>query len=163
MGKLLLRLLIPHFPPSHGAFGEIGTSGGGWVQIETVLVRLNTTYVPRGSFPAYSNQSIPDVNGKETRLGYDAAVCIELYEPWIVETYNGTTGLPNTLRIAGPGSTMQDTPAVGEKRKGPMLSDVQRVLNSTGKSPPFAVAHDNSVNQIVKVSRPLLACDLCDR
>lgn len=63
----------------------------GWTTIETTLVRLNTSYVPSGKFPVYGPPT-PDINGSETRIGYDVAICLERYEPWIIETYNSSIG-----------------------------------------------------------------------
>ena len=31
-----------------------GESGRGWVVLDVVMIRLNTTYTPNGSFPVYS-------------------------------------------------------------------------------------------------------------
>jgi hypothetical protein len=53
------------------------------VTVENILVRLNTTYAPNGTFST-TGSSIPDQNGTTTFIGYDAAVCLELYEPWIL-------------------------------------------------------------------------------
>jgi hypothetical protein len=127
----------------------MGESGKGWAQLETVLIRLNTSYVPKGNFPVYNSEVVIDEAGRPTRIGYDVAVCLELYEPWIVDTYNTTTGLPSTKQVVGPGNMVVNTGQ--EKRKGKAVSaDVERRLNSTGKWPGFTIAHDNSVNQMVK-------------
>ncbi|KAK0191544.1 hypothetical protein F5146DRAFT_605122 [Armillaria mellea] len=75
-----------------------GDEGFGWISIEWVLVRLNTTYSPSGTFAAYNAESVLDANGTKTRIGYDPAVCLELHELYIVETYNSTTGLPSYRR-----------------------------------------------------------------
>jgi hypothetical protein len=99
----------------------------------------------------YSEQSVPDKNGQPSRIGYDAAVCVELFEPWVVETYNATTGLPSSLGIVEKGNVVRDK-RDNEKRDGSTLREVQRELNSTGKWSAFAVAHDNSINQVVKAS-----------
>lgn len=120
----------------------------GWMTVETVLIRLNTSYTPSGRFPLYSNESLPDANGVETRIGYDAAVCVQKYEPWIIETYNSSIGSPSALRIVGkvyggasslPSGKVRGTPITGAGN-----------LNTTGKNPAFYVAHDNSINQMVK-------------
>lgn len=115
---------------------SLGDEGVGWISIEWVLVRLNTTYSPNGSFAAYSTESVLDANGTETRIGYDAAVCLELYEPYVVETYNSTTGLPLSE----------------EKRTGKAVtgSNVKRQLNSTRLQDVYDILHGNSVNQMVK-------------
>ena len=120
----------------------------GWMAVETVLIRLNTSFTPSGRFPVYSNESLPDANGVETRIGYDAAVCVRRYEPWIIEAYNASVGSPSALRIVkkgygsalpSPSGFIHGTPIVGTRN-----------LNTTGKNPAFYVAHDNSINQMVK-------------
>lgn len=116
---------------------ELGEDGKGWISIEEVLVRLNTSYTPNGTFSRKSDQSIPDAQGNPTWIGYDAAVCVELFEPWVVEVYNGTTGLPTTLRIVEPGNVVRskDTPDSEEKLVGLPLSmtnsDAHQKLNSS--------------------------------
>lgn len=126
---------------------DTGTGTQGWTTVETVLIRLNTSYTPSGRFPVYSNRSIPDANGAETRIGYDAAVCMEKYEPWIVEAYNTSVGSPTILRIVGRGFGNTSLPS-GKIQGYPVQNT--RNLNTTNKNPAFFVAHDNSVNQIVK-------------
>jgi hypothetical protein len=125
--------------------------GGGWASVETLVVRLNTTYAPQGSFSLYSEESIPDRNGQPSRMGYDAAVCVELFEPWVVETYNATTGLPSSLGIVEKWNVVRDK-YDNEEREGSALHGVQRELNSTGKSSAFVIAHTNSINQMLKAS-----------
>ncbi|PBK73185.1 hypothetical protein ARMSODRAFT_881019 [Armillaria solidipes] len=132
-----------------------GDEGFGWISIEWVLVRLNTTYSPSGTFAAYSNESVLDANGTETRIGYDAAVCLELYEPYIVETYNSTTGLPSSTDVISQNKEITDSSAQGapeEKRTGKAVtgSNVKRQLNSTRLQDVYDILHGNSVNQMVK-------------
>ena len=105
-----------------------GADGKGWVSLEHVLIRLNTTYTPNGTFPVLSAQSIPDGAGKPTYIGYDAAVCLQLFEPWVVEVYNSTTGL-STVRITGKGAG--NDMEKGERLVGERISGVNRKLNST--------------------------------
>jgi len=122
-------------------------SDQGWTTVETVLVRLNTSFTPSGRFPIYG-EPVADLNGVETRIGYDAVVCVQRYDPWIVEAYNTSVGSPTVLRIVeeGYGSTLM-LPNGGIR--GPPLANT-RNLNTTGKNRAFYVAHDNSVNQMVK-------------
>ncbi|KAG6850014.1 hypothetical protein H0H93_002463 [Arthromyces matolae] len=133
-----------------------GADGKGWISIEEVLVRLNTSYTPNGTFSRKSDQSVPDAQGNPTWIGYDAAVCVELFEPWIVEVYNSTTGLPTTLRIVEAGNLVrsQNTPQLQEELVGlPLVnsdSSVSQQLNSSNLADVYESAHDNSVNQILK-------------
>ncbi|KAF9778318.1 hypothetical protein BJ322DRAFT_492827 [Thelephora terrestris] len=122
-------------------------AGQGWTTVETVLIRLNTSYTPSGRFPVYSNESVPDAHGMGTRIGYDAAVCVERYDPWIVEAYNTSVGFPATLRIVENGYGNTSLPS-GKIRGYPIQNT--RYLNTTNKNPAFYVAHDNSINQMVK-------------
>jgi len=84
----------------------------------------------------------------ETRIGYDAAVCVQKYEPWIVEAYNTSVGPPTALRIVEKGYGGTSLLPSGDIR-GPPVANT-RNLNTTGKNPAFFVAHDNSINQMVK-------------
>ena len=103
--------------------------------MENILVRLNTTFAPKGTFGTRSNHSIPNKDGFATFIGYDAAVCLELYEPWIVEVYNSSVGFPSSMRIVDKAAEIKDmnTQQVKEKRLGKPVSDplVKRALNST--------------------------------
>lgn len=119
-----------------------------WMTVETVLIRLNTSYTPSGRFPVYSNGSLPDANGVETRIGYDAAVCVQRYEPWIIEAYNPSVGSPSALRIVEKGYGSISPMPSGSIRGDPI--EGTRNLNTTKKNPAFFVAHDNSINQMVK-------------
>ena len=132
-------------------------------------MRVNTTYTPGGTFPIYGDPVL-NANGVETQIGYDAAVCLEVYEPWIVEIFNGTAVPPSSVRLLGPlkssasqvASTTKstdgwnvwknETVSKGRLRVGEngVPDDMNWTLNSTGKSDAFAVAHDNSINQMAK-------------
>jgi len=124
---------------------DTAIKGQAWITIETVLIRLNTEYTPSGRFPVYSN--VTDANGVASRIGYDAAVCMEKYEPWIVEAYNTSVGFPAILRIVEKGYGKVSLPS--GKIQGISIPKT-RYLNTTGKNPAFFVAHDNSINQMVK-------------
>ena len=104
----------------------------GWAAIETVLIRLDTESVSAGRFPVCVNVTIP--NGLSV-IGYDAAVCVQRCDSWIVETYNTSIASPSILRIVGkwdgitplfPSGNIQGTPI-----------ENTRYLNATGKSPRF--------------------------
>ena len=126
---------------------DTGNADQGWTTVETVLVRLNTSYTPSGRFPIHSSESVPDANGTETRIGYDAVVCVEKYDPWIVEAYNTSVGSPTILRIVESGYGNTSLPS-GKIQGYPIQNT--RYLNTTNKNSAFYVAHDNSINQMVK-------------
>ena len=107
-----------------------GADGKGWISLEHVLIRLNTTYTPNGTFPILSAQSFPNAAGKPTYIGYDAVVCLQLFEPWVVEVYNSTTG-PSTVRIIG--KEAGNNTEKGERLVGERIGGVSRELNSTGR------------------------------
>ncbi|KAJ6543867.1 hypothetical protein B0H19DRAFT_1168706 [Mycena capillaripes] len=133
---------------------SMGADGKGFMSIETLLVRLNTTYTPNGKFLTHSDLSVPDISGQNTFIGLDAAVCLELYEPWVLETYNNSIGVPTTIRIVNKGNTIVDvnTAEFKETNIGSPLTDptLKRQLNSTNLFDVYDVAHGNSANQILK-------------
>lgn len=119
-----------------------------------VLIRLNTTFTPQGIFPVLSDNK-PDADGNSTWIGYDAAVCIEMFEPWVVDVYNGTLGALTTLRIVDKANTAKDTNIYGKRERmvRHSISDpnIRRELTSRRMESVYVVAHENSINQLVKV------------
>jgi hypothetical protein len=85
-------------------------------------------------------------------LGYDAAVCVETIEPWVVDAYNTTAGRATTFKIVGNGGLSTLPFDYGKRQGTPISVPLNSTLNSTGKFVPFAVAYDSSRNQILKVS-----------
>ena len=130
-----------------------GDDGLGWATVEIISVRLNDTFAPNASFPLFGQVGL-NASGVETHIGYDAAVCVEVFEPWIVESYNSSGLRPVSTRIVSKGNTIidVDNPLATGKR-GTKLESVERTLNSSEKFNAFQVAHDNSVNQMLKVCR----------
>ncbi|EEB89772.1 hypothetical protein MPER_12098, partial [Moniliophthora perniciosa FA553] len=123
-----------------------GEDGTGWVQVELLLVRLNTTFTRNGEFQAYYP---PEIQGFPAPIGYDAAVCVELFEPYVVGVYNNSNGIPESLMIIDKAKSIQ--PDKSTTREGNTLKGVKSELNSTGRYVAYEVLHDNSNNQIVKV------------
>jgi len=78
---------------------------------------------------------VPDKDGSPTFIGYDAAVCLELYEPWVLEVYNSSFGFPSSMRIVDKAAEIKDmnTEKIKEKISGKPVSDplVKQGLNST--------------------------------
>lgn len=76
-----------------------------------------------------------------SRIGYDAAVCLELFEPYVVEVYNSSVGVPSSTRIISKSNTLVDAEddhgqldqLIGER----LTEGVKRELNSTGFVFPF--------------------------
>ena len=128
-------------------------SNQGWTSVETLLIRLNTRYTPSGRFPVYSgdpDHMITFGNVGPSMIGYDVAVCVERYEPWIIEAYNTSLGFPGTwtiLRIVEKG--YGNTPLPSGKIRGDSIPNT-RYLNTTGKDPAFYMLHENSINVMLK-------------
>ena len=123
---------------AHSFFGFTHIKGkleNEWIMVETVLVRLNAKYVPNANFPVWREVSIKDALELSTRIGYDAVVCVKMYEPWIVQIYNSSFGVPTTMAIVGKSATTDFEPDDGNR--GPHLDSYTRALNSTGKDSAF--------------------------
>ncbi|KAF7313376.1 hypothetical protein HMN09_00493300 [Mycena chlorophos] len=127
-----------------------GDDGNGFISIESLLIRLNTTYAPDGKFLTYSAESIANQNGTQTFIGYDAAVCLEVYESYVLEVYNSTIGNPASTRIVSKGNTIVDLLNTEVDTRPLNDPSVKRVLNSTNLRQAYEVAHGNSANQILK-------------
>lgn len=68
-----------------------------------------------------------------THIGYDAAVCLELFEPWIVDVYNSSVGVVNSIRLLSQTDEVADVLGK-EALEGRKLSDessLARKLNSS--------------------------------
>jgi len=133
---------------------SMGQEGFGWISIEHVLVRLNTSYAPNGEFLRMGDIVRQDKDGNLTYIGYDAAVCLELFDPWIVEAYNNTVGFPSSVRLVQPGNEVKDmnNAHLKEKRMGRPLTDpsVSRQLNSSKLRDVYITSHQNGINQMLK-------------
>ena len=123
----------------HSVTPTNGESGNGWVGAETVLVRLNNSYTHDASFPVWSADAIVDASGFSSRIGYDAVVCVEMYEPWIVQIYNSSLGLPTTMSIVNKSASTDFETDHGNS--GPYLDSYTRALNSTGKDSAYYVRY----------------------
>ena len=122
----------------HTSMATLGKSGNGWVGAETVLIRLNNTFASSANFPIWSADPIEDASGF-TQIGYDAVVCLEMYEPWIVQIYNSSLGVPTTIAIVGKSATTDFETDDGNT--GPHLDSYTRALNSTGKDFVFYIRY----------------------
>jgi len=118
-------------------------SDQGWTTLETVFIRLDTSLTPSGRFPAYVNVSY---NKTEVRVGYDAVVCAQKYEPWIVEAYNTSTGSSFLLGVVGKWNGSTSLSLSGNIR-GARIANAG-YLNATGKGAMFSAAHGNDVTRI---------------
>ena len=121
----------------------MGEAGNGWIGTEIVLVRLNNSYTPNAKFPVYGEASVVDASGFDSRIGYDAVVCVEMYEPWIVEIYNSSLGVPTTGGIVSKSASTDFETDRGNR--GPRLDSYTRALNSTGKDSAYHVRYIQGV------------------
>ena len=113
-------------------------SGNRWVGIETVLVRLNQAYALNATFPVWNTH--PPMDLVDSRIiGYDAVVCVEMYEPWIVQIYNSSLGVPTTMAIVGKSASTDFETDYGNR--GQRLDSYTRALNSTGKDVAWYVRY----------------------
>ena len=117
-------------------------SNQGWVTVETVSIGLNTSLTPSARFPVYWNLSWLDTGN---RIGYDAVVCVQKYEPWIVEAYNTSTGSSFDLQIIGKGND-SSSPSPSGIIQGARIEGT-RYLNVTGKDSAFSMVHNSSVKR----------------
>jgi len=118
----------------------------GWTIVETVLIRIRPVSKDPGivsHFPVHSVKSDPF--GRYT-VGYDAAVCVLGYEPWIIETYNTSITSPSILRIVGKGNGSTPIWPNGNIQGDPIANT--RYLNRTGKGTAFWKANDIAVKQL---------------
>ena len=123
-------------------------SGEGWSILETVLIRFNTGYTLYGRFPVYLKRNSTHDPWVGTTFGYDAAVCVRKYEPWIIETYNTSIGSPSVVRIIGRGDGSAPLSPGGNIQGDPITGT--RYLNTSNKGTVFELAHGNSINHVMK-------------
>lgn len=72
----------------------MGKDGAGWLELEIVLVRLNQAYAPNSSFGAYA---YADQNYNSSLVGYDVAICVEEFKPYMVDAYNNVSNLVHVI------------------------------------------------------------------
>ena len=120
-----------------------------WMSIDTVLIRLTTSFTPHGRSPVLQNQTVPySDSGERAVIGYDVAVCVQRYESWIVETYNTSIASPSTFRIIGKGNASSPLPPSGNIQGAPITGT--RYLGATGKDVMSLKAHANNVKHMEK-------------
>ncbi|KAG8757839.1 hypothetical protein FRC14_001371 [Serendipita sp. 396] len=122
-----------------------GAGGGGWLELEVIMLRIRTSSAPNGTFALYS-----DNNHDTNTIGYDGAVCVEAVEPWVVDTYNSTSGRASSLQIVGKGGLSNQDINYGQRLGSPLDKGLNNTLSSEGKFDGFVLGHENSRNQILK-------------
>lgn len=118
-----------------------------WSTVETVLIRIDTNEAPSGRFSAYLNSTLPDPRYIAGHVyGYDAAVCVQKYESWIIETYNTSIASPSALRVVGRWDGSIPVLPSGDIQGAPIANT--RYLNTTGKTLMFLTAQANTAEQM---------------
>ncbi|KAF9464265.1 hypothetical protein BDZ94DRAFT_505169 [Collybia nuda] len=75
------------------------------------------------------------IDERQTSIGFDAAVCLTLFEPWMVNIYNSTTRLPQSIRFIEPGNEICDANITEKMVKPPLVnSGISRQVNSSKMS-----------------------------
>ncbi|EKM82111.1 hypothetical protein AGABI1DRAFT_70724 [Agaricus bisporus var. burnettii JB137-S8] len=130
---------------------DTSSNGTGFVSLELALIRLNTSFAAQGQFSALG-EAVPDANGSATHIGYDAVVCIEVFEPWIVDVYNSSIGDPTPQNIVEKGNAVRDLEVGKERLVGEPINDptVRRKLTSERMQQVYVAAHQNSIHQMLK-------------
>jgi len=122
-----------------GSNGIVATDPSGWTIVEVVLIRTANEYTPSGYFPTYSNS-------QGYTIGFDAAVCVQKYESWIIEASNTSAASPSVLRVVGRGDGSVSMPPSGTIRGAPLPNI--RYLNATEKDNPFHIGYRSGTDQL---------------
>ncbi|KAK0532115.1 hypothetical protein OC842_003409 [Tilletia horrida] len=125
--------------------GQAGSAGRGWVSLEVVLVRLKPDLAgPAAQFGLVAN--VTDNLGNFGNVGFDAAICVERFDPYVVQVYQGRS-IQSTkiLRQAADFSFQND-----KRGSSRLLSGTTSHLNSTTKYAAYAAAHGNARNALLK-------------
>ena len=119
-----------------------------WMTVDVVLLRVDTNGMEHTRCPVYLNKTLPSAPQFWNVICYDAAVCVQRYEPWIVETYNTSIASPSILRIVGKGNASSPLSPSGSIQ-GAQIANT-RYLNTTGKFDLISTAHQNAIIQMQK-------------
>jgi len=126
----------------------------GWMTIETLFIHVNASFAPSGRFPVYSKETLELENGtvltNRFQIGHDVTVCVQNYEPWIIEAYNTSTGSSFALEIVEKGGNGTSLSPSGNIR-GARIENT-RYLNTTGKDIPFTKAHHKSATRMAEAN-----------
>ncbi|KAJ1302513.1 hypothetical protein OPQ81_002832 [Rhizoctonia solani] len=134
-----------------------GEDGNGWVSIEIVMIRLNQSYTAENS----SFQVYGELGSGRTRIGFDAAICVEEVRGYVVDAYNSSAGSPISISLQYSG-TQLNTSAVSldedpSKHEAPKrtreplsIPGLQYNISSAGKFAVYNAAHYNARNIMIK-------------
>ncbi|CAE6419980.1 unnamed protein product [Rhizoctonia solani] len=134
-----------------------GEDGTGWVGIEIIMIRLNQSYTAdNSSFQVYG-----ELGSGRTRIGFDAAICVEEVRGYVLDAYNSSAGSPVSTSLQYSGTQLNTTAlSLGEdpskykapKRIGEPLSTpgLQYNISSAGKFAVYNASHYNARNIMLK-------------
>ncbi|CAD6902215.1 unnamed protein product, partial [Tilletia caries] len=123
-----------------------GSAGRGWVSLEVILVRLNQTLAGSGAqFGMVANVS--DDHGNFGNVGFDMGVCVERFDPYVVEVYQGLTSVRSTSIIRQADDLTVES---GQRRSLLVSPGTTSQLSSEGKYAAYEVAHENARNALIK-------------
>ncbi|QRW22081.1 hypothetical protein RhiXN_09668 [Rhizoctonia solani] len=122
-----------------------GEDGNGWVSIEIVMVRLNESYTaPNSSFQVYG-----ELGNREnrTRIGFDAAICVEEVRGYVVDAYNSSAGSPVSLALKYHGTQLNTSmPTIGQDAsKHEVPRRIEEPLSQPGVEPGISSANKFAV------------------
>ncbi|TFK28706.1 hypothetical protein FA15DRAFT_665147 [Coprinopsis marcescibilis] len=128
----------------------------GFIAISTTLVRINTAFAPAGDFSRYS-ENISSSESPGTRIGYDAAVCVQAYEVWVLEVHRAPDSRPMAGRIVRRATlvgNLNDSGGVGLTGHGDggLPGHPGQGLDFNKTIPVLGIAHRNGVNVLRKES-----------
>ncbi|KAF8753811.1 hypothetical protein RHS01_06520 [Rhizoctonia solani] len=117
-----------------------GEDGNGWVSIEIVMVRLNESYTaPNSSFQVYG-----ELGNREnrTRIGFDAAICVEEVRGYVVDAYNSRR-FPVSLALKYHGTQLNTSmPTIGQDAsKHEVPKRIEEPLSQPGVEPGISSAN----------------------
>ncbi|CAD6976165.1 unnamed protein product, partial [Tilletia controversa] len=122
-----------------------GSAGRGWVSLEVVLIRLNPELAgPGAKFGMVAN--VTDNNGNFGNVGYDVGVCVERFDPYIVEVYQGRSVQSISILSQAADSSSE----TGLLRSSLVSPGSSTNLSSLGKNAAYTVAHENARNALLK-------------
>ncbi|CAE6465083.1 unnamed protein product [Rhizoctonia solani] len=136
-----------------------GEDGNGWVSIEIVMVRLNESYTAENStFQVYGELG---TRLNRTRIGFDAAICVEEVKGYVLDAYNSSAGSPVSISLQYNGTQLDPSAlSLGQdpskyqapKRIGQPLSTpgLQHSISSVGKFAVYNASHYNARNIMLK-------------
>ncbi|KAH7338682.1 hypothetical protein B0J17DRAFT_658041 [Rhizoctonia solani] len=136
-----------------------GEDGNGWVSIEIIMVRLNQSYTAdNSSFQVFGELGSDQTR---TRIGFDAAICVEEVRGYVLDAYNSSAGSPISISLQYSGTQLNTSalslgqdPSKHEvpKRIGQPLSTsgLRHNISSAGKFAVYNASHYNARNIMLK-------------